>query len=259
MVSVPIDLSAVSGIIGQVIFWIGYGAIGLGLAVLMGAGYYILSFDHKVTVFQMFGSGKDGVFSFGKPKTNRIKWVKNRTAWRSLWPFMNRRNIEPFDSEYIYPGKQIFAFDLNGRWTPGRVNIQIEHDDVPPKKILELQNEIREYLAKKYKDIADWTHASIEIPQSEETIRAYIQPVPYHIRNWEAIEIRENAREFAEQTFWNENKTLIIALITAAICLALAGVTIYFSYQYAGGGQASMNNLADAIRNLGVIPARPPG
>ena len=104
----------------------------------------------------MFGSGKDGVFSIGKKKKNRFKWIKKRTAWKPMLPLFNKQEVEPFDSEYIYPGNQVYAFCLNGEWIPGRVNID----------------------------------------KDEDTIRAEINPVPYYVRNWQSLQHKKNAQEF---------------------------------------------------------------
>ena len=95
------------------------------IAVFAGVGiaYYYFSFPLKVTVFPLYGSSKDGYFSVGRPRSNKVKWIRHRTAWKRMKPFMNTKEIEPFDSEFIYPGKQIYAFELNGEWIPGRVNI----------------------------------------------------------------------------------------------------------------------------------------
>lgn len=203
-----------TSMIGPVLYWVGWGTLYIVVMLAFVALWYYTRFKIKATVYQMYGSGKDGVFSFGAPKTNRVRWINNKTAWKSLFPLMNKKEIEPFDSEYIYPGKRIYVFELNDQWIPGRINIT----------------------------------------QTESTLRAEINPVPYYVRNWQSLAHRKNAEEFAKQGFWEENKYLFITLGVVAFNLVLCGVVIYFTYKFAAGGRAQMASLTDAIRNIGNIP-----
>jgi hypothetical protein len=220
MVAIPgLENLNIAPIVAQVMYWITYAIIGLIIAAVFVAAYYYLTFNIKATVFPLYGSGKDGIFSIGKRKTNRVKWIKKRTAWKSLWPFMNKKDREPFDDEFIYPGKEIYVFELNDQWFPGRVNIT----------------------------------------QSENEIRSSISPVPYYIRNWQAIEHKQNAIEFAKHNFWEDNKQFIWMLIAIGICAAVCLVTIYLSYQYAGGGIGAMKDLTAALNGVTNIPGKPLG
>lgn len=184
-----------------------------GLATL----WYTLQFTLKVDVFPLYGSGKDGIFSVAKRKKNKVRWIKNRTAWRAMFPLFNKKDIEPFDSEYIYPGNQVYAFDLNGEWTPGRINVD----------------------------------------KTENDFRAEINPVPYYVRNWQSLQHKKHAQEFAENNWWADNKSLILGLVVGLACLTLCGVTIWFNFKYAGGEGMkiiqSNNDLASAIQGWGVI------
>ena len=218
MVNLPIDVNYAS-IISQTIYWIAYGLIGLLLILGMVAAYFYLTHGIKATVFPLYGSGKDGTFSFGKPKTNKVKWTKKKTAWKSLFPLFNNKNREPFDQEYIYPGNRIYVFEINGEWIPGRININA----------------------------------------SEEKIRAEINPVPYYVRNWMAAEDKIDDSEFAREDFWTNNKMLIMTIIAVGICCALAGLTIYLTYQFAAPGASAMNNLATALNGFGNIGTAPLG
>jgi hypothetical protein len=205
--------------VGHIFYWMTYGIIGLLVIVGFVAAYYYLTFKIKATVYPLYGSGKDGVFSIGKPKTNRVKWVKKHTAWQSMFPLFNAKDREPFDDEYMYPGKKIYVFELNDQWFPGRVNVH----------------------------------------HTEGQIRGEISPVPYYIRNWQSIEHQKNAIEFSKHTFWDDNKILIMAVIACGLCLTLCGVTIYFAFQFAGGGIGAMNKLTDAINGITNIPGKPLG
>lgn len=164
----------------------------------------------------MFGSGKDGVFSFGKKRKNRVKWIKNRTSWKRLFPFFNKKEIEPFDSEYIYPGNQIYGFELNGELIPGRINID----------------------------------------KDENKIRAEINPVPYYIRNWQSFQHKKNAIEYAENNWWDQNKMFIYMLLAILFCCIMCVVTIYMSYQFATKGKLDLGKITEAIEKINVIPER---
>jgi len=176
----------------------------------MFAIYYYITFNIKATVFPLYGSGKDGVFSVGKPKTNRVKSIRKGNVWKSLWPLMNKKQREPFDAEFIYPGKRIYVFELNGEWSPGRINIQ----------------------------------------QTEDQIRAEINPVPYWVRNWADAESRIDEVEFSQQDWWAENKNMIYMLISVAICCALCGITVYLTYKFAAGGTIKIDSLTSALKGI---------
>jgi len=204
-----------TGIGSKVVFWIGYSMVGALILGVMVVFYYLLQFNMKADTWALYGSGKDGVFSIARKKWNRVKWINKKTAWRPLFPLFNKTELEPFDSEYIYPGKRIYAFILNDQWVPGRINID----------------------------------------KTEKQIRSEINPVPHHIRNWQSLLHKKNAKEFAEHNFWEDNKYFFMTIITAGLCLAMVGVTVYFTYKFATGSQGTMNSLADAIRGFNTIPS----
>jgi hypothetical protein len=205
-------------IVGQFVYWISIILLGIVIITIFVMVGYLMQFRIKATIIPMYGSGKDGIFSVGKPKTNRIKWINNKTAWKSMKPFFNKNEKEPFDDEYIYPGNRVIAFELNGQWIPGRYNIN----------------------------------------QTEEGIRAEVNPVPYYVRNWQSIQHKKNAEEFAKQGFWNENKTLIMIILTAFACCAMVIATIYFTYKFAEGGRADISMLSNAIKGLQNVPGNIP-
>lgn len=175
--------------------------------------YYLFSFNIKAEVYKLYGSGRDGIYSFSKPQKNRVKWVKRKTAWRAMKPFFNKKDIEPFDQEYIYPGNTIKAFEFNGEWVPGRINIR----------------------------------------EDEETLKAEINPIPYYVRNWQSLKHKEHAQEFAEHNWWADNKYFIMVLVTAGLCLLMVGITVYFTYNYATGGTEAAAGLTDALKNFNTI------
>jgi len=202
--------------LGQIMYWTGI-IIGSGIMIgVLYAIYYYLQFNIKATVFPLYGSGTDGIFSFGKPKSNRIKWIEKRTAWKSMFPLFNKKVHEPFDDEYMYPGKRVFIFELGDRWIPGRININ----------------------------------------KSENEIRTEINPVPYSVRAWEALQYQKNAAEFAEHNFWEDNKYFIMGVVSVLICCILCGVTIWLTYKFSVGGVDSAARLTDALKNFGTIQGR---
>lgn len=203
-----------SNAFGGAIYWLGYGLLAVVMIAVMLLAYYFLSFNYKVWVFPIYGSGKDGVFSVQKPKSNRIKWIKKQTAWRAMWPIFNRKDIEPFDAEFIYPGKRIYAFELNNEWIPGRVNID----------------------------------------KSEGAMRAEINPVPYFVRNWQGLQYKQNAIEYSNPGWWDENKHLVLGIITVAICVVGMLIAIYFTYKYLAPGRADIQAFTSALRSANTVP-----
>ena len=201
-------------IIAEVIYWVGIILAGILILAFFVAIYYIMQFKVKMDYWELYGSGKDGIFSFGKKKKNRIKWVKNRTAWKPLFPLFNKKEMEPFDSEFIYEGNQTFAFKLNDDYVPGRINID----------------------------------------KGEKEFRAQINPAPYYMKNWFISKIKENEVEFAVHNFWEDNKYFIMTVLCVLICCVICGITIYLTYQYAAGGRSDIGALKGAIDGLTNIP-----
>lgn len=198
-------------IIGKLVYWIGMVMLTIAILAIFVAIYYMFKFKIKVTEIPLYGSGEDGIFAFGKPKGNKVRWVNNRTAWISLLPLFNKKEREPFDTEFIYPGNRIFTFVINDEWIPGRINII----------------------------------------KSENEIRSEINPVPYYVRNWQSLTHKKNAVEYAKKGFWEENKYLFITLGVTIANLVLCGSTIYFTYKFAVGGRADSQAITNAINSFG--------
>lgn len=205
-----------AGMISKIFWWIGWSLAGLLLVGAMFCIFMYLQFNIKVDVWKLYGSGNEGQYSIGKKKKNRVRWIKKRSAWKALFPLFNKKEYEPFDPEFMYPGKQIYVFDLGTKWIPGRLNINKDKD----------------------------------------TMKAEINPVPHSIRNWQSLEHKKNAIEFAEHNFWEDNKYFFMVLATAFLCLVMVGLTVYFTYKFASGGNAAMSSLTSAIQNFNTIPGR---
>jgi len=211
-----------AGIIGPTFYWLG---IILGSLLLMMVFFvivHIISYPYKMTIFPLYGGVENETFSIGKRKTNRVKWNKTKTSWKKLFPLGNKEELQPFKENYVYAGKQIYAFQIGNELMP----------------------------------------CSLEINKSEKNAVGQINPVPHHIRNWQSLAHKKNAIEFAEHNWWEDNKQYIIMLGVVLFCCALAGTTIYFTYKFTAGqfsgGVGAMNNLAESLKNFnpgGVGPS----
>lgn len=179
------------------------------LAIFFTVGH-VISFKIKATVFPMYGSGKDGIFSVGKPKKNRVKWNKQRNAWFKLYPLFSKKEIEPFDSEYIYQGNNIYVSEFNDQWTP----IKIDVGEIENKQTIEFKT------------------------------------IPHSVRNWQSLMHQKHEVEFARQGFWEENRNLLVTLGVVFCLCCLVGATMYFHYKFAGGSRSDAKMVATAIDNM---------
>ena len=200
----------------EAVYWLGIALIIIIILSIFAVIAYWISYPYKVTVFPMYGSGKDGIFSIAKRKYNKIRWNKSKTAWIKMFPVFKTEEVEPFDSEYIYPGNQLYAFDLNGVWQPGRVNIK----------------------------------------QTEDEIRSEINPVPYYVRNWQSLQHKKHAIEFAEHNWWDDNKAWVYMLIAVVACCVLCGATVYLTYKYAAPSREMMTEFTKTLKDFAMIPGK---
>jgi len=243
--------------IGQIMYWVGIVFLAIIIIVVFWIALYIMRFNIKATVIPMYGSGQDGVFSFGKPKKNRVKWVNNKTAWKSLYPLFNKIEREPFSSEFIYPGNQIYVYELENEWAPGRQNISVEIYSLEGADKENVEQEVYEWLKKKY-STTKWVKGEINVNLTENQVRAKINPVPFYVRNWQSLTYRKHELEFAKQDFWSQNKYLFITLgVVACVCALVLG-TVYFTFKFAGGAKQSMDMLSQAIQGMQNIPGIAP-
>ena len=251
-----VDWFNIAGI-GQIMYYVGIGFLALIILAAFGIALYVMQFRIKATIIPMYGSGTDGVFSFGKTKKNRVKWVNNKTAWKSLFPLFNKVEREPFSSEFIYPGNQIYVYELENEWAPGRQNISVEVNQLEGEDKQRVEEEVLEWLKKKY-PTSSWVVGEINVNLTEEQVRAKINPVPFYVRNWQSLTYRKHEIEYAKQDFWTQNKYLIITLGVVAFCCILCGAVIYFTFEFAGGAKQSMDLLSSAIQGMQNIPGIAP-
>lgn len=199
--------------LGQIMYWIGWGLLGVIILAIMITFFNVSQYRITAWVYPLYGGGKDGNFSIGKRKKTRVRWINNRSAWKSLHPLFNKKEREPFDSQYIYPGNEIYAFENNDEWLPGK----------------------------------------IEIKQDNEKKAVSITPVPYYIRNWQSLTHKKNAQEFAKQGFWEDNKHMFFILGMGLLCCVMVIATVYLTYKFSAGGRENIQMLTQAIQGLGSI------
>jgi len=240
--------------IGQIMYYAGIGFLAIIILVVFAILLYVMQFRIKALVIPMYGSGKDGIFSFGKPRKNRVKWINHKTAWKSLFPIGNKIEREPFSSEYMYPGNNIYVYELENEWAPGRQNVNVEISTLEGADKERVENEVCEWLKTTYPQ-QKWVGGEINVNLTEAEIRAKINPVPFYVRNWQSLTYRKHEIEYAKQDFWTQNKYLFITLGVVAFCCILTGAVIYFTFQFAGGAKESMDFLANAIQGMQNIPA----
>ena len=214
----------------NVVMWLGIGLLMLFVLIGVFFIFHMLSYSYKITIWPLVGSGNKDEYTIGQPKTNKIKFTKDRTTWKKLWPLFNSKRLQPFDGQHIYPGKRIYAYELDGEYIPAKINIA-----APVYKKDENGNKVL---------------VSAEVMK--------INPVPAHIRLWQMQEHRRNAQEFAQQGFWEQNKQILLTLGVAIACLACVGLTVYFTYKFTTGGVAATDRLTSAIKGLGNIPGVAP-
>ena len=216
------------GELGSTVFDFGFGSFSsfvpyiiyilvfLFLGAIAFGVFHFLKFNFPVDVYHLYGSGESKKLSVGKKKYNRFKWNKSKTSWIPMLPLFTRKEVEPFDAKYIYPGNRLIAFKLGDQYLPGCLDIDVNEDGVLNQ----------------------------------------INPVPHYIRNWQSMEHKKNAEEFAKKGFWEENKYFIMIMVTVAFCVTGTCLMVYMTYRYAAGGRidtAAINGLTETLKGLTTI------
>jgi hypothetical protein len=200
-------------LLAKILYWIGYFLLAAILCVAFLAAAMYMQYTIKAQVFPLRGSAKKGAFAVGRAKANRFKPNKAGTAWRPLFPLFNNKEVEPFSPEYIYPQKKVYAFKLGDQYIP----------------------------------------ASLDVNTSGGEMQALITPVPHHIRNWQSLQHKKNAQEYAKHNFWEDNKNIIMTLSAVALCCILAGVTVWLTYKFAAPVRGDIQGLTEALKGVGSI------
>lgn len=223
MPNLPFNFSFSPNIVAQLILWLGYACLALLVFGVVFVVYLLYQYKYKVVEFPLFAGG-NGNLVVGKPKKNRIAWDKKKTCWKTLYPLFNKKSHEPFSSEHIYPGDQIFAFKMGDELIPANLDLTKYTDDKGKNKVT-----------------------------------ATLKPIPYYIRNWQIVEFQKNEIEFSKNDWWTQNKQLFWAMVTILGCLLLVGATIYFTFKFADQKANSIiSALSQAAQNAGANIGAPP-
>jgi len=83
--------------------------------------WYYNRFQMDITIFPVRGNGSGG-YSVGSKRTNKIKTDNRNQEWTLLKPWFKGETLEPFEGQYIYPGNQVYAYELQGELFPAKVN-----------------------------------------------------------------------------------------------------------------------------------------
>lgn len=102
---------------------------GIGIALFI---MYISKYNIKMTYFPIIGNVQKNKFSIDKPKTVRLRWNSKKNGWNILF---TRKNIEPFDPEFIYAGNNCYAFKVGDQFIPAKMDIDSEERNFSFKPI----------------------------------------------------------------------------------------------------------------------------
>lgn len=139
------------GLASSAVYWLGIILFTTMILGVFAAAIYYLTFKYKVTIFHLSGSG-NGNLGIGRIRINRIKWNKKKTAWKTLFPLFNRKEHNPFDAEFLYPGNNIFACEVNGELQPMEAKLIQDKLSMEP-----VTHHIKEWQALQHKKNAEET------------------------------------------------------------------------------------------------------
>jgi len=153
--------------------------------------------------------------SIDNHQKNRFRWSKDKTYWQCLWPLFNHDQHEPFPQSKIYPGNNVYAYKMGDKYVPAEIQV----GDVDKKETM------------------------------------LIKPIPYYARRWQALELKQNEVEFTKKSWWDENKSFVMAMFTVVVCCAACVITIWWAYQYSaesfmGARQVGQDFITRSIQNV---------
>jgi len=148
-------------VIANIIYWLGMGLLTVFVLGGMWFVYRMFTFNIKVTIYPLYGSGDGDKFFVGKPKYNRVRWINNHTAWLAMKPLLNKKEREPFEPMYVYPGNQVIAYEIDNEWIPAKHEIDVEHAELSlkqvPHSMRNWQSQVHKRNAEKYAKIDFWS------------------------------------------------------------------------------------------------------
>lgn len=205
------------GAVGNVAIYVFWGFMLLFVAFAMFFIYHVTSYKIKATVLTLTGSGvTESKYTIGTIKTNRFRWNRNKTAWIALYPLFNKKEIEPFESKFIYHKNHVFAFSLpDGSFIPG--------------------------------------NASLDSKEGQ-SLEMSINPIPKYLRRGEEVEMLNDEMQYNVKSGWDKYGNVVTIMVAGLICLVMVLGTVYFTYKFSAGGVDAMSRLSASIDRLGTIP-----
>ena len=202
-----------------ILLWSGYILLG-GICIVAAILIsYLNSFNYKIRYWTMIGE----IGESGSSEGLTIDKLKtNRAKWnkeKSSWILM-----KPF-----LANKTIHPFDARDIYAGNTVYAFKMHEDYIPARIM-------------YNNVL-------------KTIS--INPIPFYIKNWQQIELKQNEVEFAKSGWWEQNKFYLMTIITVGACLALAAITIYLTFRFAAPAKESIQGLTNVIEGLSRMGGKP--
>ncbi len=218
---INIDINTI-GAFSQILFYVGWSLAVIVIFGMFAAVGYLWTFNIKVRINTLVGTTQDSMFSVSRTKSNRVKIIKINGVdkWKPLWPLMNKITHPIFDSKYIYKKGYVECFEVGKDWVPMVMDVN-----------------------KKGNNVSDIS----------------LSAVPHHVREYQSLKYKQNALDFAKESFWDQNKNFILGVLTVLVCCVLCGITIWLSFKFAAGNMAEIigpiQEHTRALNNFGTIPA----
>ena len=136
-----------TGILPQVMKYVGYLFWGILILGGMWVGYILLQYKYKY-MYAVPGPG-----GIQRLKKDRIRPIKHKGAdkWQLLWA---KDKIEPFDQKYIYPGNIVFGYRVEKDChTPAKWNELTGSIDIIPRDVKFWQSTEIQQAALEYQDL----------------------------------------------------------------------------------------------------------
>jgi len=92
--------------------------------------YLFITYKYRITVLAVSGSGSTKQpHTVGKIKSDFAR-VNKDGSWQFL--FNRKAKIEPIESKYIYAGKRVYMYELDGVLNPGKIHCSMDGISIDP-------------------------------------------------------------------------------------------------------------------------------
>lgn len=203
--------------VDKVLFWVGYGFVGVLILVAMVGLYYYMQYKFKVIYMVRRNLGDTteesiGIHSVGTIKKDRIREIKD-SAGQIKWQFLfSRKKIPPLDYKHIFPGNYLFLYQTA--------------KDVFIPTIFKCTNNT-----------------------------ASFEPIPYDVKSMEQLEIQQAMQDYQKQNIWDKYGTVFVMAGTVLFCLILVGVTVWYTTGHANHAIDQIStSLVKAVQVAGAPP-----